>query len=1331
MGLAWDRGRPARPGAGANASATTALVRSLTAHAAAAKLPTTPAAAPDAWTDMAIHRYRPFLILLGSALWACSDPPAKAAGPTVTVADADGVNAAGDVVKLELGASDAAVVGGACPGSPGCSCGSAEECGTGVCADSAETATGKACAFPFGSGCGAGLVALTANVGEGTTVCVPAAPKLCNPCTTDGECLATGGFGALCIDRGADGRYCGVACPAGTCPSGYACLDATSAAGAQAKQCRPVDGAVAKVACGCSAAAGALKLATPCQVVNAAGACAGQRACGAGGLGGCSGKIAAPETCDGADNDCNGKTDDGAPCDDGSACTVGDDCAGGKCGAGVAKVCDDKNPCTADACEPKSGDCAFVAVAGTKSCDDGDPCTDSDACAGGKCQAGTPKVCAADSCTTGKCDNTTGKCLFSNKPDTSPCDDGNACTQADTCKSAVCTGSPKVCDDKDPCTVDSCGPAGDCTAVVGSDGVTCDDGQACTTGEACAGGACVGGKFAAPCQCAKDADCADDGKACNGTPYCDKTAAVWACKLNPASVVVCAPSTVACQTAQCAEPAGTCGAVAMADGVTCDDGKAWTVGDSCQKGVCVPSLDTKLCKVNADCAGYEDGDLCNGTLFCNKATGVCQLNPTTVVYCPTVDDTVCRKNLCQPKAGACVLTPIAEQKACEDGNLCTTGEACVQGVCSATAAGDTCLCKQDADCGKFEDGDACNGTLFCNLAKAKCELNPKTIVQCPSAQDGPCGTNTCDKKSGQCAMVPTVGKVACDADGSDCTPVDLCKSGVCVADTANVCQCQADVDCKDDGDLCNGTPYCNKATNVCQTNPATVVKCATGSDTACSQTVCAPSTGLCAKLAVVGACSDGDACTVGDVCASGTCKAGAYTCGGCLSDAECPDDSNACNGSEVCDKEQLPAKCSVKSVPQAGAACSDGDACTSGDVCGGGKCAGKAVVCNDQEACTDDACQGGSCVFLANTATCSDGDVCTVADFCLSKNCKSGKAQNCDDGTVCTADSCDVVKGCAHAAVVAGCDDGSACTVGDKCGGGSCLSGAVTACDDGNGCTSDSCDTTKGCVNTANAVACNDGNACTVGDKCGGGACLSEAVTACDDANSCTADKCDPVKGCLATGLADGVTCSDGNACTEGDKCAAGKCGAGAAKTCPGGVSCNPSDGSCGCADGMETLDVSVAAGKKTVCTYLWPLWGLLADSRPANEFVISADQLTVADSKTGLIWQRTAPSTGGPLENGRYNWPEAIKYCDDLALAGQDDWRLPTIVELLSIVDSGKSNPAIDQTVFPVVITSTSYYWTRTPYQPSASDAWVVDFVYGDSGYDVIANDYRVRCVR
>jgi hypothetical protein len=69
--------------------------------------------------------------------------------------------------------------------------------------------------------------------------------------------------------------------------------------------------------------------------------------------------------------------------------------------------------------------------------------------------------------------------------------------------------------------------------------------------------------------------------------------------------------------------------------------------------------------------------------------------------------------------------------------------------------------------------------------------------------------------------------------------------------------------------------------------------------------------------------------------------------------------------------------------------------------------------------------------------------------------------------------------------------------------------------------------------------------------------------------------------------------------------------------------------------------------------------------------------------------------------------------------------WRLPTIEELLALVDYTKYDPAST-----VDITS-DYYWSSTTDASRSDYAWLVDFCNGSpDGYYKTASEY-VRCVR
>jgi hypothetical protein len=94
----------------------------------------------------------------------------------------------------------------------------------------------------------------------------------------------------------------------------------------------------------------------------------------------------------------------------------------------------------------------------------------------------------------------------------------------------------------------------------------------------------------------------------------------------------------------------------------------------------------------------------------------------------------------------------------------------------------------------------------------------------------------------------------------------------------------------------------------------------------------------------------------------------------------------------------------------------------------------------------------------------------------------------------------------------------------------------------------------------------------------------------------------------------------------------------------------------------------------------------------------------TVTDLQTGLIWQREPPEE-------LYTWQAAMAYADALDLAGHDDWRLPNIKELLSIMDFAGSirihAPYVDTRYFGYHFPDVSgghrdidaQYWSSTPY--------------------------------
>ena len=246
---------------------------------------------------------------------------------------------------------------------------------------------------------------------------------------------------------------------------------------------------------------------TGCVHANNTNPCSDGNACTAGdvcGGGSCRGTAL---NCDDGnpctDDSCNPSsgcvhTNNTAPCDDGNACTTNDTCLGGTCNPGWPIFCVDNNPCTTDTCNPTTG---CVHTPNNRPCSDGNACTGIDSCGGGVCNSGPPVVCDdRNVCTTDTCNPATG-CVFTNN--TNACDDGNACTIGDTCGEGTChAGTAADCNDHNLCTTDTCNPATGCVFTNNTN--SCDDGNACSVGDRCGGGACHSG---APVVCVPPDGC--------------------------------------------------------------------------------------------------------------------------------------------------------------------------------------------------------------------------------------------------------------------------------------------------------------------------------------------------------------------------------------------------------------------------------------------------------------------------------------------------------------------------------------------------------------------------------------------------------------------------------------------------------------------------------------------------------------------------------------------------------------------------------------------------------------------------------------------------------
>ena len=96
-------------------------------------------------------------------------------------------------------------------------------------------------------------------------------------------------------------------------------------------------------------------------------------------------------------------------------------------------------------------------------------------------------------------------------------------------------------------------------------------------------------------------------------------------------------------------------------------------------------------------------------------------------------------------------------------------------------------------------------------------------------------------------------------------------------------------------------------------------------------------------------------------------------------------------------------------------------------------------------------------------------------------------------------------------------------------------------------------------------------------------------------------------------------------------------------------------------------------------------------DSCNTQRFTCVMGGNAVFDRETGLVWQRT-------LANGPQTWTLAVSACAQGLLGNRWGWRLPTAPELMSLIDTSQSSPAlpVGHPFNPSTVVAASF-WTST----------------------------------
>jgi hypothetical protein len=117
------------------------------------------------------------------------------------------------------------------------------------------------------------------------------------------------------------------------------------------------------------------------------------------------------------------------------------------------------------------------------------------------------------------------------------------------------------------------------------------------------------------------------------------------------------------------------------------------------------------------------------------------------------------------------------------------------------------------------------------------------------------------------------------------------------------------------------------------------------------------------------------------------------------------------------------------------------------------------------------------------------------------------------------------------------------------------------------------------------------------------------------------------------------------------------------------------------------------------------------SDGCNSSRFKCLMGGAAVLDKQTELVWARNTE-----ILQKAVHWEDAVKICQNVEIGGQKGWRLPARDELITLLDTSRSCPALPEGHPFTKMGEFEYggkgdlnYWTSTEYEGNSDKAWIV----------------------